>query len=746
MLLYFDDPVSLTGCTIVPCSLVLSYATSYELVFECVTRNGEQPIDMEALGLSWSAVVTPSFSTTDKPLAKASIAADSVVGNKITVPIDTFSSNFYKYVAGRHAAPAVFSLRGYKIKDVESTCSASFQFWIQVQGRPNQDCIPDELDMLSTALEKEISDRMEADDLLQQEIDQLKDSVTAGGDMTKAVYDKNGNGIVDSAESIGTATAVQVEDAVSKAHEHTNKETLDKLGESEGNLVFDGKELVTDTSALEQAIATETQERKDADAALTSNVTSISESLSQESTTRAEADAKLTSDLEQSVSALQTADTETNQLLKEVRDGLERKIDTEISDRQSADRQLISSVEELNSTVSELDTAVGTVQESLTRETADRIAADNKLTEDLEQAVTGLQAADAQITQKLTETKEALEQKIATESSERKAADEQFTSSISEINGSVAELDASVGTLNESLAQETQNRIAEDSKLTEALAAKLPVPTAEGAAGQLLRKTADGTEWADMPFVKRLSVGTDFDTLVTPGEYYIDDSATIHGPATTIKGWVRVDTEGDLIRQTVYNLYTEYTETRQKQSNTQPWSSWKKQLNSLDLAAINTSINDKAPLEHTHEITDVIGLENTLQELQDNTAILTEADPAVDLQFEDSVLGTGWELNGTVNMLTFFDQVYQLQKLKLRVVSKDQTTTGNVVLVPSINDVEQEAVVVPVSAALTVVEVPVNGSGRLTLSRASEDARDTLKGEFGTVGMFITNIWKVSEL
>lgn len=526
MLLYFDDPVSLTGCAIVPCSLVLSYATSYELVFECVTRNGEQPIDMEALGLSWSAVVTPSFSTTDKPLAKASIAADSVVGNKITVPIDTFSSNFYKYVAGRHAAPAVFSLRGYKIKDVEATCSASFQLWIQVQGRPKQDCIPDELGMLSTALEKEISDRMEADDLLQQEIDQLKDSGTPGsGDMTKAVYDKNGNGIVDSAESIGTATAVQVEDAVSKAHEHANKDTLDKFGESDGELLFDGKELQADTSALEQALATETQERKDADSSLASSITSVSESLSQESTARAEADSKLTSDLEQSVSALQTADTETNQLLAEVKEGLERKIDTETSDRKTTDEQIISSVEDLNSTVSELDAAVSTAQESLTQEISNREAADTQLSTNLELAKTELQQQ-------------------------------------------------------------------------------------------------------------------------------------IHTVAGTV----------------------------------------------------------------------------------------IDSDPAVDLQFEDATLGTGWELNGTVNMLTFFDQVYQLQKLKLRVVSKDQTTTGNVVLVPSINDVEQEAVVVPVSAALAVVEVPVNGSGRLTLSRASEDARDTLKGESGTVGMFITNIWKVSEL
>lgn len=187
MLLYFEDPVSLTGCTIVPHSLVLSYASSYELLFECVTRNGEQPVDIGSLGLSWTAVITPSFDTTAAPIASASLPEGSVSGNKITVPLKTFSSAFYKYTAGRHTAPAVLSMRGYKIKDVEATCAAAFQFWIQVQGRPNQDCVPDELLILGTELQKEISDRMEADDLLQQQIDEIKE--TGGGDAGQVAKD-----------------------------------------------------------------------------------------------------------------------------------------------------------------------------------------------------------------------------------------------------------------------------------------------------------------------------------------------------------------------------------------------------------------------------------------------------------------------------------------------------------------------------------------------------------------------------
>ena len=64
------------------------------------------------------------------------------------------------------------------------------------------------------------------------------------GDMLASVYDTNGDGKVDAADtadSIGDTTAAQVADAVSKAHEHSNKTTLDKFAEQDGSLTFNGK-------------------------------------------------------------------------------------------------------------------------------------------------------------------------------------------------------------------------------------------------------------------------------------------------------------------------------------------------------------------------------------------------------------------------------------------------------------------------------------------------------------------------
>ena len=64
------------------------------------------------------------------------------------------------------------------------------------------------------------------------------------GDMLISVYDTNGDGKVnaaDTADSIGDTTAAQVADAVSKAHEHSNKTTLDKFAEQDGSLTFNGQ-------------------------------------------------------------------------------------------------------------------------------------------------------------------------------------------------------------------------------------------------------------------------------------------------------------------------------------------------------------------------------------------------------------------------------------------------------------------------------------------------------------------------
>lgn len=74
----------------------------------------------------------------------------------------------------------------------------------------------------------------------------IGDDGAGAGDMTKAVYDTNDDGIVDhaaTADTVGTTTAAQVADAVGKAHTHANKATLDKFGETDGKPTYDGAEI-----------------------------------------------------------------------------------------------------------------------------------------------------------------------------------------------------------------------------------------------------------------------------------------------------------------------------------------------------------------------------------------------------------------------------------------------------------------------------------------------------------------------
>lgn len=64
------------------------------------------------------------------------------------------------------------------------------------------------------------------------------------GDMLISVYDTNGDGKVnaaDTADFVGSTTAAQVADAVGMAHEHSNKTTLDKFAEQDGALTFNGQ-------------------------------------------------------------------------------------------------------------------------------------------------------------------------------------------------------------------------------------------------------------------------------------------------------------------------------------------------------------------------------------------------------------------------------------------------------------------------------------------------------------------------
>lgn len=126
------------------------------------------------------------------------------------------------------------------------------------------------------------------------------------------------------------------------------------------------------------------------------------------------------------------------------------------------------------------------------------------------------------------------------------------------------------------------------------------------------------------------------------------------------------------------------------------------------------------------------------------TAIQKIPEYNIDLPEFVQEFGNGWRLDSTVNMLTFAMQVYNIQKIVVRAVSVNSSISGNVVIIPVVNDVSQDKVVIPVGTEYAVIDIvfPSPVTGKLQLRRSYDDPEDTLK-DVGTVAMFISNFWSV---
>ncbi len=99
-------------------------------------------------------------------------------------------------------------------------------------------------------------------------------------------------------------------------------------------------------------------------------------------------------------------------------------------------------------------------------------------------------------------------------------------------------------------------------------------------------------------------------------------------------------------------------------------------------------------------------------------------------------------LGSDADTMTFFDDQYDVTKVVLRLVSADTGVTGNIVLIPSIDDEAQTAVVVPVGSTVAAVELPFAGvDGHLSIRRDCEDSRDTLRD--GAPVAAVVVVWEV---
>lgn len=122
------------------------------------------------------------------------------------------------------------------------------------------------------------------------------------------------------------------------------------------------------------------------------------------------------------------------------------------------------------------------------------------------------------------------------------------------------------------------------------------------------------------------------------------------------------------------------------------------------------------------------------------TKISVIADPVVEFTVLDQTWGRCSYLDETFRTLTFACPIYELLRVKLRVVSCNPQITGDMVLRPVVNGVEGEPIIIPVGAEPENVFFPLEMNGELAFIRDYADERDTLK-DGGAVTAVILNIW-----
>ena len=117
------------------------------------------------------------------------------------------------------------------------------------------------------------------------------------------------------------------------------------------------------------------------------------------------------------------------------------------------------------------------------------------------------------------------------------------------------------------------------------------------------------------------------------------------------------------------------------------------------------------------------------------------ADPVIELAVADEVWGDCRYLDDTFRQLSFRGRVRGLRRVRLELVSINAAVAGNIVLVPVIDGVESEALVLPVGAAPAEAAFDLEiASGRLILRRDTADERDTLRDSGGAITAVVLSV------
>ena len=102
--------------------------------------------------------------------------------------------------------------------------------------------------------------------------------------------------------------------------------------------------------------------------------------------------------------------------------------------------------------------------------------------------------------------------------------------------------------------------------------------------------------------------------------------------------------------------------------------------------------------------------------------------PVANYLVNDATYGAVYYLDSLIPSIVFAERVLNLKKVRLRMVSANPAVTGNIVIVPAVDGVDQAPVTLAVGSAASTVDVEVSAAvtGRFSLRRDYAAAADTL--------------------
>lgn len=117
----------------------------------------------------------------------------------------------------------------------------------------------------------------------------------------------------------------------------------------------------------------------------------------------------------------------------------------------------------------------------------------------------------------------------------------------------------------------------------------------------------------------------------------------------------------------------------------------------------------------------------------------------IEFTFIDEQYGRVCYLDSTTPKISFIDNVLNLKEVQLNIISANTNITGNIVLIPIVNNVELDPIIVPVSDVLTIQKISLDVTGNVSFRRDYENTNDTLKDGI-PVTAIIANIRFIVEV